>query len=194
MTIREINELIEGIRRSSCELEDIYIENEGEVTEDAVRTEAVIDRLKELLAGEGIDALGRWLKAKEDELAAAKAEARVARLRVKSVENTVAYIKGRVGDALDALGEEKAKGSYYSFARSVSSKSSVDIEEINKAYLAQVDFAARKVGLPTCIDIVLKTTTTALNEAGLGEHYIIVDEAPAVRFGKPRKDKEEVEE
>ena len=74
MQYSQINEALGTIARITSELEDRYIENEGEITAETEALEEQKAAVAELLNGEGVDSLGRWLKAKEDEKATYKAE------------------------------------------------------------------------------------------------------------------------
>lgn len=74
MNNTEINNAIAELYRTANTLEELYIENEGEVTEDSAQLEEQLEAIKTLLNGDGIDSLGRWLKGKEDERATLKAE------------------------------------------------------------------------------------------------------------------------
>ena len=169
--------------------ENRLIENEGEVTPDIEAIEAEIDFINRFLQGDGIDALGRWLTAKEDEVKRWKAEKAAADRRVKSAQNSVDFVKGKIAEVMVATGMDKAKGSYYSFAKYVSEKSSVNQDEVDRLYLDVATSAAHDAGLPAYIDVVLKTNTTALKEWGATD-LINTDTADAVRFTKPRGGKE----
>ena len=84
------------------------------------------------------------------------------------------------------------KGTYYSFAKATSTKSSVLTDALDDAYLDLVTEAARAAGLPGCIDVELKTTTSRLNEAGEDfAVFVDVETSDTVKFTKPRKAAEE---
>lgn len=68
MNTQEINEAIAKLNGLTWDLENAYIENGGEVTEETEKMEAVLAEVKGLLTTEGVDSLGRWLKAKQDEI------------------------------------------------------------------------------------------------------------------------------
>lgn len=192
MNTSQINEALEALSRTSRRLEDAYEENGGEVTEYTEQLEADLEAVKDLLNTEGVDSLGRWLKSKQDEIEAAKAEEYAARQRVKSLKRTEEYIKGEIARVLRATGTEKVKGTYYSFAQATSTKSTVKDEALDEAYLDLVTEAARAAGLPGCIDVALKTNTTRLNEAGEDfAAFVNVETTETVKFTKPRKPKEE---
>lgn len=185
MEIKQIHELIDKIHGYTQDVEDLYEENGGEVTYETEGLEERIAQMKELLQDDGIDALGRWLAAKQHQIEVAKAEREIVNRRIKGIEATIDYIKSLVGTVLDTTGETAAKGYYYTFKRGTSTKRSVLQEEIDKAYLDEVRMVAKKVGLPDCIQVVLKTTTGALADAGLAEYYVNVETAPSVTFLKP---------
>ena len=191
MTTQEINAALSTLSAVTRELEEAYIENGGEVTDLTEEMEQSVTAIKELLTTEGVDSLGRWLKAKQDEIATAKAEKAAADARIKSLQKTEEYIKGYISLVLRTTDTDKVKGSFYSFAQSTSVKSTLNGEALDDAYLSKVLVAARTAGLPDCIDVELKTTTTRLKEAGEEfEQYISVETAPSVRFGKPRAAKD----
>ncbi len=189
MKYQDIQDALATLARLSELLEDQYVENEGEVTEE---TEALEERkaaIQDLLQNDGIDALGRWLKVKEDEVKMWKAEKAAADRKVKSAQNTVDFVKSKIAEVMDAVGMEKAKGSYYSFSKYVSEKSAVNQEELERIWLDVATSAAHDAGLPAYVDVVLKTTTTALKEWGATD-FIETSTADAVRFTKPRGAKE----
>ena len=189
MELHEINAAIEQLNRTAWELESAYIENGGEVTEDTEALEAAGETLRELLTTEGVDTLGRWLKSKQDEIATAKAEKAAADARIKSLQKTEEYIKGRITEILQATGTEKVKGTYYSFSQYTSSKSSVNQEALEDKYQAKAEAALRHALIPEYVHVVLKATTTELKEAGALD-FVLTEETPSVKFTKPRAPKE----
>lgn len=92
MTTAEIKGYISALTDISVELEEAYIEGGGEVTDETAALEARADAIRELLEGDGIDSLGRWLKAQEDRVAAIKAEKDALARQQKAAERTVEYI------------------------------------------------------------------------------------------------------
>lgn len=191
MNTQEINAALAALNATSWDLETAYIENGGEVTEETETLEARLAAVKELLTTDGVDSLGRWLKAKQDEIVAAKAEKAAADARIKALQKTEEYIKGEISRILIATGTEKVKGTFYSFAQATSTKTSVLTEALDDAYLEAVTAAARAAGLPDCVDVALKTTTTRLKEAGEDmAAFVEVESSPSVKFTKPRAVKE----
>ena len=190
MKYKDIQEALGTLARLSAELEDQYIENEGEVTPEAEALEEQKAAVADLLQNDGIDALGRWLKMKEDEVKMWKAEKDAAARKQKSAQNTVEFIKAKVSEVMVMTGMEKAKGNYYGFASYVSEKTTLNSEELDRIYLDVVTAAAREAGLPDWVDVTLKATATAAKEAGADE-FVETTTADAVRFTKPRAGKDQ---
>ena len=189
MTYKDIQDALATLNRLSIELEDQYIESEGEVTEATEEMEARKAAVQDLLQNDGIDSLGRWLKTKEDEVKMWKAEKAAADRKVKSAQNTVDFVKAKIAEVMAMTGMDKAKGAYYSFSKYASEKSAVDQEELERIWLDVATSAAHDAGLPAYVDVLLKTTTTALKEWGATD-FIQTSTADAVRFTKPRGAKE----
>lgn len=189
MTYKDIQDALATLNRLSVELEDQYIENEGEVAEATEEMEARKAAVQDLLQNEGIDALGRWLKTKEDEVKMWKAEKAAADRKVKSAQNTVDFVKAKIAEVMAMTGMDKAKGAYYSFSKYVSEKAAVNQDELDRLYLDIATSAARAAGLPDFVDVQLKTTTTVLKEADATE-LLDITTGDAVRFTKPRGAKE----
>ena len=114
-------------------------ENGGELTPEAEDLESVKNALADLLTGEGIDSLGRWLKSKEDEKAMYKAEKAAADRRIKSVDKTIDFIKTEIGHVLRLTGQEKVKGTFYSFSQFTSQKTSFDADALDEKALPHIE-------------------------------------------------------
>lgn len=190
-------ELIDKIQRAKFDIEMALEENGGELTADVMAQYDTLEDMKAILAGEGIDDLGRWLKAVQDEGAALKAEADAAARRVKNNKRYEEYVKDVIGRAMDVLelptnaaGDKVAKGQFYGFKRCTSTKSAVNSEALDNAYLPLINTGLCHV-LPSWLHVELKTTTTELRQAG-GDALAFLDEntAPALTFTKPRAAKE----
>ena len=187
-----IKETIAEITRRKWELENALEENGGELTDELLQAADALEDMKALLAGEGVDELGRWLKSVQDEIATRKAEADAAARKVKNLKSYEDYIKGLIGEALDAIGEEKAKGSFYSFARTTSNKSAVNQEVLDNTFLPQIAEVLDACNFPAWLHIGIKTTTSELRDAG-GDALAFLEETstPTIRFNKPRTKKED---
>lgn len=191
MNYAEIQDKLRELSMASYKVEQAYIDNGGEVTEETEALEAQKAAIRAFLEDEGaVDALGRWHKAKEDELATFKAEKAAAEARIKAAQNSLDFIKAKVAEVLRAIGKEKVKGTYYSYAQATSTKNSVMTEALDDAYLDMVTEAARNAGLPAGIDVALKTNVTRLQESGLPQ-FINEEQTQTSKFTKPRKPKED---
>ena len=197
-----IKETIAEISRTKWSIENALEENGGELTPELLAQYDTLEEMKALLAGEGIDELGRWLKSVQDEIAARKAEADAAARRVKNLKGYEDYVKGLIGQAMDLLdlptnkaGEKVAKGSFYGFKRTTSHKTAVDMDAINAEYLDMATDAARDAGLPAWCDVELKARSTEMREyfeanGGDAIRYLEETDTPALSFTKPRANKE----
>ena len=193
-----IKEIIANINRSKYELEAALEENGGELTPELLALNDNLEDMKALLADEGVDELGRWLKSVQDEKAALKAEADAAARRVKNLTSYEDYVKGLVGEAMDALdlptndkGEKVAKGQYYGFKRTTSTTNKVDEETLNSLYLTRIEMAMQRALIPEYVHIKLTASTKELQQAG-GKALDLLNttETPALSFTKPRAAKE----
>lgn len=195
MTYKDIKSALEALNSTSQQLEDAYIENGGEVTAETQELEAQLAAITDLLQGEGIDTLGRWLKSKEDEKATYKAEKAAAEARIKSVDKTIDFVKVAIGQVLRATGREKVKGAFYTFSQYTSTKTSYNSEKVDEDYLEAATEAARNAGLPGYIDVSLKTTATRIADWSKthedeGSGYLSVETSETCKFTKPRTAKE----
>lgn len=194
---KDIAEALSALNEAKFRLENAYIEGEGEVTEETEAQEEIIAQLKGLLAGEGIDILGQWLKSVEDAKTELKAEKDFVSRRISACDNTIDFVKAKIYEIMEATGQEKVKGSLgYSFTRTESRKSTVLTDALDEAYLDLATEAARAAGLPAYVDVALKTTTGRINEYaeandGEGAAFVSVETSPAVRFAKPRASKKD---
>lgn len=196
MTFQDIQSALAALAQTSRALEEAYIDNGGEVTEETASLEDQKEALRELLSGEGIDVLGRWLKSKEDEKASWKAEKAAADRHIKAVERTIDFIKYTVGQVLREAGVERAKGSFYTFSQFNSVKTSCDAEAIDARWLEAATEAARNAGLPSWCDIAIKPSASRLKESldemngGPDAAYLRIERTPTSTFTKPAKAKE----
>ena len=72
-----------------------------------------------------------------------KAEKEAAARRMKSVENTIDFVKAKITEVLKATDQQKVKGVFYSFAQAVSNTTKVDTDILNQRYLAVAEDAIR---------------------------------------------------
>ena len=110
MDYKELNQVLADLDQAMFTLEDLYMENEGEVTEETERMEAQVSGLQELLTKDGIDLLGGWLKAKEDKKKSLKAEKDYITRQMAAIDETIEFIKGKINQVMVATGKDKIKG------------------------------------------------------------------------------------
>lgn len=194
MKNQDIKSAIAELSTSMFLLEEQYIENGGEVTDETISMEENIEKLRVLLTTEGVDSLGRWLKAKEDQMKSLKAEKDAVQRQIKSCENTIDYIKTMVNHVLVSTGIDKVKGTCYSFAATTSETTSVDTEILNQQFLDAVEKKLRggkTPVIPADVTIKLGASIKSLPEGADIPAYYIQTSKPSVRFTKPRASKEE---
>ena len=192
MDYKEMNQVLANLDQAISTLEETYIENEGEVTEETERMEAEISGLQELLSTEGIDLLGGWLKAKEDKKKSLKAEKDYIARQMAAIDETIDFIKTKVNQILVATGQEKVKGARgYSFAATISSKTEVNKDVLKDIFQDEVNEAVKDI-LPPDVTITLGASVSKLPD---DPDFILPPwynrtEKPSVRFTKPRASKE----
>ena len=191
MNYQDIQSAMAALYHANENFDAIMEENGGELTPEAEDLENIKNALQDLLSGEGIDSLGRWLKAKEDEKATFKAEKAAADRRIKAVDKTIDFIKHEIGRVLRATGQEKVKGTFYSFSQFDSTKTSFDAKALDDKFLDMVTEAARNAGLPASVDVALKTTATRLQEDENLAELVSVETSETCKFTKPKKEKED---
>ena len=186
MNYSEIQFNLFELARVTRELEEMYIENDGEMTEATEELEAQKAAVTELLNGDGIDDLGRWLKSKEDEIKTYKAEKEAAARKIKSVENTIDFIKETIHAVMVATGCEKAKGVFYSFAPTVSTTTKADTALLKERYLETATKAVHEAGIPDYVTVTLGASVSALPDGEDIPDVFTVTKRDSVRFTKPR--------
>ena len=194
MDYKEMNQVLADLDQAMVTLEETYIENDGEVTEETEQMESQISGLKELLTGEGIDLLGGWLKAKEDRKKALKAEKDYITRQMSAIDETIDFIKTKVNQILVATGQEKVKGERgYQFKVSESVTTSVDKELLKKNYEEKVEKAIRRAGVPVYIGVSLSASVSKVGEDGVSKKdkdLFVTNKKDTITFTKPRASKE----
>ena len=193
MNNTDIKSAIAELSTTMFLLEEEYMENGGEITEYTITMEANIERLKVLLTTEGVDSLGRWLKSKEDQIKSLKAERDSITRQIKSCENTIEYIKTMVNHVLVSTGEEKVKGTCYSFAATTSETTSVDKDALNLKFMDAVEKKLRggkNPVIPADVTITLGASIKNVPEGAEIPSYYLHNTKPSVKFTKPRASKE----
>lgn len=195
MNYKELDQVLANLAQAMDSLENLYIENEGEVTEQTEQLEVAISGLKELLTKDGIDLLGAWLKSKEDRKKSLKAEKDYITRQMSAIDETIDFIKAKIHQVMEATGQEKIKGDRgYSFAATISSKTEVDKDVLKDHYATKVEDAIRAAGVPAYVGVTLTASSTKYSECGVigvDEDLFVTTEKPSVRFTKPRASKED---
>ena len=194
MDYKEMNQVLADLNQAMVTLEETYIENEGEVTEETEQMEAQISGLKELLTHDGIDLLGGWLKAKEDKKKSLKAEKDYITRQVAAIDETIEFIKDKITEVMKMTGQEKIKGDRgYSFTASHSVKTEVDKDVLKALYADKVEEAIRAAHIPAYVGVSLTASSTKANELGVlegDEEIFCTTEKDTVTFRKPKASKE----
>ena len=194
MDYKEMNQVLATLDQAINTLEETYIENEGEVTEETKQMEQEISGLQELLSTEGIDLLGGWLKAKEDKKKSLKAEKDYITRQMAAIDETIDFIKDKVTEVMKATGQEKIKGDRgYSFTATHSVKTDVDKDILKALYADKVEKAIRAAHVPAYVGVTLTASSTKAADLGVvegDEDIFLTTEKPTIRFTKPRASKE----
>ena len=194
MNNKEINSLIESLNASMWAFENYMVENDGVCDEASDQMEEQIGILKDLLTTEGIDSLGRWLKAKEDEIKSLKAEKDYITRKINAATSTIDYIKTQMNKILTAAHMQEIKGANgYKFQVTTSTKTEVDKDVLKTIYADRIEEAIRAAHIPAYVGVTLTASSTKAAEFGIvegDEEIFHTTEKPSVRFTKPRASKE----
>ena len=194
MNNKEINSLIESLNASMLAFENYMVENEGVCDEASDQMEEQIGILKELLTTEGIDSLGRWLKAKEDEIKSLKAEKDYITRKINAATGTIDYIKTQMNKILTAAQMEEIKGANgYKFQVTTSTKTEVDKEILKELFQDKVEKKLRggkNPVIPADVTFSLGASVSLVPEGAVLPSYYIRTSSPSCKFSKPRASKE----
>ena len=194
MNNKEINSLIESLNASMWAFENYMVENDGVCDEASDQMEEQIGILKELLTTEGIDSLGRWLKAKEDEIKSLKAEKDYITRKINAATGTIDYIKTQMNKILTAAQMQEIKGANgYKFQVSTSTKTEVDKEILKELFLDKVEKKLRggkNPVIPADVTFSLGASVSLVPEGAVLPSYYIRTSSPSCKFSKPRASKE----
>ena len=194
MNNKEINSMIESLNAAMWAFENYMVENDGVCDEASDQMEEQIGILKDLLTTEGIDSLGRWLKAKEDEIKSLKAEKDYITRKINAATGTIDYIKTQMNKILTAAQMEEIKGANgYKFQVTTSTKTEVDKDVLKTIYADRIEEAIRAAHIPAYVGVTLTASSAKAAEFGIvegDEEIFHTTEKPSVRFTKPRASKE----
>ena len=195
MNNKEINSLIESLNASMWAFENYMVENDGVCDEASDQMEEQIGILKDLLTTDGIDSLGRWLKAKEDEIKSLKAEKDYITRKINAATGTIDYIKSQMNKLLKASGMEEIKGANgYKFQVTTSTKTEVDKEILKALFLDKVEKKLRggkNPVIPADVTFSLGASVSLVPEGAVLPSYYIRTSSPSCKFSKPRTSKED---
>lgn len=195
MNNKEINSLIESLNASMWAFENYMVENDGVCDEASDQMEEQIGILKELLTTEGIDSLGRWLKAKEDEIKSLKAEKDYITRKINAATGTIDYIKTQMNKILTAAQMQEIKGANgYKFQVTTSIKTEVNKEILKELFLDKVEKKLRggkNPVIPADVTFSLGASVSLVPEGAVLPSYYIRTSSPSCKFSKPRASKEE---
>ena len=195
MNAKEIKDLMAMLSETTERQEALYIESEGEITAETEEMDAEIDAIKELLTTEGIDSLGAWLRAKEDEKKRYKAEKDYVTRKINAADKSIDYIKSLINQVMRETGVEKVKGELgYSFQAYISDTTTVNKPNLFAKYEQKLVDAMAKAGMPPYVTATLNASSSIAREVGLQEGDEDIFErhlTPTVKFGKPRASKTE---
>ena len=195
MDYKELQQALSQLEEVMHNLEELYILNEGECTEESERMEVEVDTLKGLLSGDGIDMLGRWLKSKEDRKKSLKAEKDYITRQMASIDKGIEYIKSMINKVMVTTGLEKVKGDRgYSFATTTSTKTDINKDVLKTLYADKVEEAIRSAHIPAYVGVTLTASSTKATELGVvegDEDIFVTMSKPSVRFGKPKANTED---
>lgn len=193
MNNTEIRETLSKLHEMEYLLEEEYENNGGESTDYTEQQEECIQAIRDLLTTEGVDSLGRWLKAKEDQVKALKAEKDAVTRKINSANSTMDYIKTQINRIMVSTGVDKVKGTFYSFAPTTSVKTEVNKEILKVAYEERVHDALVQAHIPAYVGVTLTASATKAKELGIvegDEELFSETSSPSVRFTKPRAGKD----
>ena len=174
----------------SAQYEEQMFEDGGEVTEVSENLERQKEVVSDLLAGEGIDTMGRVIKAKEDFIKTLKAEQDSIKRKIKAAESSIEFYKTVITDILHQTGRDKAKGLLYGFTATTSNTTKVDMELLNGRYLEVAEQAIRAAGVPDYVTVKLDAKVSLVPEGEELPDLFEEVHKDTVRFTKPRAAKE----
>ena len=194
MDYKEMNKVLADLDQAILKREELLTDSEGEITEEIQALEDQIMGFQDILTTEGVDLLGRWLKAKEDRKKALKAEKDYISRQMAAIDETIDFIKVKVNQVLTAAGEEKVKGECgYAFKATTSVTTAVDKEVLKTLYEDKVNEALIQAHVPAYIGVTLTASSKKAEEYGLmegDEELFITTQKPTCTFTKPRANKE----
>ena len=189
-TYQDIKKAQAELNQLSEQFEEMMVEGGGEVTDETENLDKQKTAISGLLAGEGIDILGRIIKGKEDQIKAYKAEKDAIVRRIKATESSIEFFKSVITDIMHQTGQTKAKGMLYGFTTAESCTTKVDVELLNGRYMELAEQAIRSAGIPDYITVKLDAKVSLVPEGEELPDLFEEVRKDTVRFTKPRANKE----
>lgn len=189
-TYKDVKAAQDELNILSAQYEEQMFEDGGEVTEVSENLERQKEVVSDLLAGEGIDTMGRVIKAKEDFIKTLKAEQDSIKRKIKAAESSIEFYKSVITDILHQTGRDKAKGLLYGFTATTSNTTKVDMELLNGRYLETAEQAIRAAGVPDYVTVKLDAKVSLVPEGEELPDLFEEVHKDTVRFTKPRAAKE----
>ena len=189
-TYKDVKAAQDELNILSAQYEEQMFEDGGEVTEVSENLERQKEVVSDLLAGEGIDTMGRVIKAKEDFIKTLKAEQDSIKRKIKAAESSIEFYKSVITDILHQTGRDKAKGLLYGFTATTSNTTKVDMELLNGRYLETAEQAIRSAGVPDYVTVKLDAKVSLVPEGEDLPDLFEEVHKDTVRFTKPRAAKE----
>ena len=192
MTYQEIKEKEAAVAALAWRFQELKYELEetGEVNPEMDEVQKQFCEAASELAVNGTDSLGHWQVSVENELKTLKAEKAAIDRRIKAANNTLEFVKDTLTNLLKVTGQEKVKGTLYSYKLTKSVTTKVDTDEVDRLYMPQAEAAVREAGLPCYITVKLEPKVSLVPEGEDLPEIFIVNEKDTVRFTKPRGGKE----
>ena len=189
-TYQDIKKAQAELNQLSEQFEEMMVEGGGEVTDETENLDKQKTAISGLLAGEGIDILGRIIKGKEDQIKTYKAEKDAIVRRIKATESSIEFFKSVITDIMHQTGQTKAKGMLYGFTTAESCTTKVDVELLNGRYMELAEQAIRSAGIPDYITVKLDAKVSLVPEGEELPDLFEEVRKDTVRFTKPRANKE----
>lgn len=196
MKVREIREILDRLREEKFRLQAELEDNGGEVTESVLSREEAIASLKALLLSkEGVDSLGRFLRANEDEVLGYKDEKKHLDALIKRTEGYNDFLLGLINEILKECEVENAKGNLgYSFTTHTSVTTSVDTKMLRERFLKRAQEAVLEAGIPSDVAISLSASISKVSEGSEIPEWYNVSSVGRATFRKPQRAKDEQKE
>ena len=187
MNNQDITTLLEQLTTVQRNYESELEGNGGEITETVLGYEDEMKAIQDTLTGDGIDALGEWLCAKEDEKQRCKDRKAKEDARIKAIDRCIDYIKGRIRQVMDVTGQASYKGDYYGFTAYDSVTTTANKRAIAERFGDIAEKAVRAAGIPDYITVTLGASVKLVPDGIDLPEVFDRAESETVKFNKPRR-------